>query len=67
MNDLSMNDLMMIDGGINWDRVYYGTAAEGALLFTLAVAPEITIPAFAASCVLSGIAGAYTGYGIDSN
>ena len=62
-----MNDLIMINGGVNWDRVFGGTSAEVALVVAVALTPEISVPAFAIACGFSALNGAYTGYGLATN
>lgn len=65
-NELSYDEVMAIDGGVNWDRVFAGTAFFLGTCAVVATAP-ISAPLVAVACVSSAVAGAYTGYGLATN
>ncbi|WP_029688030.1 hypothetical protein [Thermoanaerobacter sp. A7A] len=65
--ELRDNDLIAVDGGINWDRVYAGTMGEVGIIIAVAAAPEITVPILIAGLIGSAASGAYVGYGLATN
>lgn len=64
--ELSNDEIMGIDGGVNWDRVFAGTAFFLGTCAVVATA-EVTVPLAAIAYTSSAVAGAYTGYGFASN
>jgi hypothetical protein len=65
--ELTDESLMMIDGGVNWDRVYTGVMGEVGIIIAVAAAPEITVPILIAGLIGSAASGAYVGYGLATN
>nr|WP_206199015.1 hypothetical protein [Thermoanaerobacterium sp. PSU-2] len=62
--ELMEEDLMMIDGGVNLDRVFAGTATFlGATLAVAAMSEPIGWGVAITYWTLSAISGAYIGYG----
>lgn len=62
---LSTNEILEIDGGINWDRVFGGVTVY--LTATMAICTMTTPIGWglgATYLAISAVAGAYTGYGL---
>lgn len=64
--ELTNDEMMEVDGGVNWDRVFAGTAFFLATCAVVATA-EVTVPLIGIAYVSSAVAGAYTGYGFATN
>jgi hypothetical protein len=66
--ELTKEDLMAVDGGVNWDRYFAGNvvAASAELALVLA-APEVSIPALILAGALVAGGCVYAEYGIYSD
>ncbi|WP_198543926.1 Blp family class II bacteriocin [Petroclostridium xylanilyticum] len=63
--ELNKEELMCIDGGVNWDRVFAGTATYlGATLAVAMMTTPVTAPVAVTYLAISAISGAYVGYGL---
>ncbi len=64
MTILTNEEMMMIDGGINWGQVATGLTALSGLVLAVACAPALPVVAGVLLCVTSGSLGVVIGDGI---
>lgn len=63
--ELNENEMLLVDGGVNWDRVFGGTTVYlGATLAIATVSGPIGWVAGAAYLGICAASGAYVGYGL---
>ncbi|QSZ26444.1 hypothetical protein ACETAC_05765 [Aceticella autotrophica] len=65
--ELTEDNLMVIDGGVNYDRIFAGNTVEFSAALAVALVPEVSIPAAVIAGVLMAAGCGYSIYGIYSN
>ena len=61
--ELTTDEIMAIEGGVNWDRVFTGLTVFGGVLLVAATAP-VTVPIVAICTAMTVVCAAYTAYGL---